>query len=523
MDADITDSPFQGNLYVAYMDDGGSDMDILFRRSTDQGMTWSSPFRINDDAVGNGADQFHPWLTVDQNGTITAVFYDRRNDPSNLLFDIYMTQSFDGGNTFTPNERISSVSSVPLSGKSQDPEIASRFTRSARSENNRENFLPRLQQGSFSPHPAGLIGEYIGIASYYGKLHPIWTDTRNGHQDVYTAVDTSQIRNVGVQSILSPADTVNCRMDTPLRATVCNSGNRTESFDVISQIDSSGVPIYGDTVKVLGLKADSCVTVSFDDWTVPDRDSICYTFTVYTRLPIDEIPGNDTLSKVFCATCVTLLDAGVLSIDFPDTVPCDTTLSIPVTVCNFGDSTETFLVESYFFCISYFDSLTVVVDSLSPDSCTIVNFLFDPGTAWPDSECCVFTVYTSLANDMNPLNDTLNKEVCFLCPVGVEENNSEFRFPKSEFQLLQNTPNPFGHLTAISYQLRVPSHTTLKIYDITGRLVKVLVDKHQKPGFYQLPVTSNQLQGSGIYFYKLNSRIGQAGEFTETRKMVLLR
>jgi hypothetical protein len=515
LDADITGGLFNGNLYVAYMWDSGTDMDILFRRSTDQGMTWSSSQRICDDAIGNGADQFHPWLTVDQNGTITVVFYDRRNDPSNLLFDIYMTQSFDGGNTFTPNERISNVSSVPLSGKSHDPE-------SAPSNSNRENLLPQLQQGFFSPHPAGLIGEYIGVASYYGELHPVWTDTRNGHQDVYTAVDTSQIRDVGVLSILSPADTVYCGMDTPLGATVCNSGNRTESFDVISQIDSSGVKIYGDTVKVLGLEADSCVTINFDDWTVPDRDNVCYTYTVYTWHPIDGISGNDTLSKVFCASCVEILDAGILSIDYPDTVPCDTTLIIPVTVCNFGDSTKTFPVEGYFLCNSYFDSLTIIVDSLSPDSCTIVNFQFDPGTAWPDSECCDFTVHTSLANDMNPVNDTLNKEVCFLCPVGVEENNSSFRIPTSEFKLLQNTPNPFSQLTAISYQLRAPSHTTLKIYDMTGKSVRSLVNENQEEGQYTVRWDGRNENGkkvsSGVYFYKL-----KAERFEETKKIILFR
>jgi hypothetical protein len=101
--------------------------------------------------------------------------------------------------------------------------------------------------------------------------------------------------------------------------------------------------------------------------------------------------------------------------------------------------------------------------------------------------------------------------------VGVEEKSViSDRYPV--FRLYQNRPNPFNKLTAISYQLRAPSHTTLKIYDITGRLVKSLVDKHQEPGVYQLPITSNQLPSSGVYFYRLN-----VDNVTLTRKLIYLR
>jgi hypothetical protein len=104
--------------------------------------------------------------------------------------------------------------------------------------------------------------------------------------------------------------------------------------------------------------------------------------------------------------------------------------------------------------------------------------------------------------------------------VGVEES-SEFGIRIGEFGLMQNKPNPFNKLTAISYQLQAPSHTTLQIYDITGRLVKTLVNESQEPGEYHIhwdSRTSVSVVRSGIYFYRLT-----CGDYTATRKLTILR
>lgn len=155
MDADITGGRYHGNLYVAYMDKTNYDRDIYFRKSTDQGETWSNAVRINDDEWDNGCDQFHPWLTVDENGVLTAMFYDRRNDEQhNLLYDIYYTQSFDGGDSWTDNVRVTTESSDPSAG------------------------------GTVL---AGLIGEYSGVSLKNGWANFVWTDFRNNEQDTYGA------------------------------------------------------------------------------------------------------------------------------------------------------------------------------------------------------------------------------------------------------------------------------------------------------------------------------------------------
>jgi hypothetical protein len=88
--------------------------------------------------------------------------------------------------------------------------------------------------------------------------------------------------------------------------------------------------------------------------------------------------------------------------------------------------------------------------------------------------------------------------------------------PKS-FNLYQSYPNPSNPSTIISYDLPQKEHVTLVIYDVLGRQVKNLVDNYQEPGKYKVTFNGSNLS-SGIYFYRL-----QAGTFTETKKLVLMK
>ncbi|HTY39325.1 MAG TPA: S41 family peptidase [Bacteroidota bacterium] len=85
------------------------------------------------------------------------------------------------------------------------------------------------------------------------------------------------------------------------------------------------------------------------------------------------------------------------------------------------------------------------------------------------------------------------------------------------YNLSQNYPNPFNPTTAISYQLTAKSFVTLKVYDILGRQISTLVNEVRAPGSHIVRFDASTLS-SGVYFYKL-----EAGDFTQTRKMVLIR
>ena len=93
------------------------------------------------------------------------------------------------------------------------------------------------------------------------------------------------------------------------------------------------------------------------------------------------------------------------------------------------------------------------------------------------------------------------------------------------FKLYENYPNPFNPSTKISYQLPVASHVTLKVYDVLGNEIASLVDEYKSEGKYEIEFNASNL-ASGIYFYQLKtdqSNVGQARNFTETKKMILMR
>ncbi len=87
----------------------------------------------------------------------------------------------------------------------------------------------------------------------------------------------------------------------------------------------------------------------------------------------------------------------------------------------------------------------------------------------------------------------------------------------SSFKLEQNYPNPFNPSTTISWQLPVDAFVSLKVYDILGNEVASLMNEEKPAGIYAVEFDASTLS-SGTYFYRL-----EAGNFVETRKMILLK
>ncbi len=87
----------------------------------------------------------------------------------------------------------------------------------------------------------------------------------------------------------------------------------------------------------------------------------------------------------------------------------------------------------------------------------------------------------------------------------------------TEFQLDQNYPNPFNPTTTIKYQVPFKSNVSIKIFDILGREVEVLVDEIKDAGFYNVLFDASKLT-SGVYFYSM-----QTENYSNIKKLVLLK
>ena len=88
---------------------------------------------------------------------------------------------------------------------------------------------------------------------------------------------------------------------------------------------------------------------------------------------------------------------------------------------------------------------------------------------------------------------------------------------ESGFALLQNRPNPFSHYTTIGFVLPEAGWIKLTVFDISGKVLHVVEGYYDK-GYNEVEIDERELRGSGIMYYQL-----EAGKYTATRKMILLR
>ena len=112
----------------------------------------------------------------------------------------------------------------------------------------------------------------------------------------------------------------------------------------------------------------------------------------------------------------------------------------------------------------------------------------------------------------DPYNKIILKQVSTIIGIRNGENILPVRY-----SLSQNYPNPFNSSTRVTYSIPNDGDVGLKIYDLLGREVRVLVNSRQNAGDYILMFNAGDM-ASGVYFYKLT-----AGEFSEIKRMVIIK
>ena len=136
--------------------------DVMFVRSTNGGVTFSAPRRINDDPVNHAKWHWFGTLSVASSGRIDVVWYDSRNFPNNVTSQLFYSFSIDGGNTWSPNVAVSNPFN-PFIG------------------------YPNQQK----------IGDYITVVSDDDSANVAYSATFNGEEDIYY---------VRIQPALPPTD-----------------------------------------------------------------------------------------------------------------------------------------------------------------------------------------------------------------------------------------------------------------------------------------------------------------------------
>jgi outer membrane protein assembly factor BamB len=211
-------------------------------------------------------------------------------------------------------------------------------------------------------------------------------------------------------------------------------------------------------------------------------------------------------------------DIGIDSIGVPPEMSSGTQYFPAATVQNYRAGQETFdvacLIDTSGVKV-YGDTVTVAsLEEIAPLGVTFAPWM----TLTATGVDYTVTVVAMHGGDANPYNDTLTAVT--RVPAGPTGSDPGM-IPPATF-LAQNFPNPFNPSTTIMYGLGEASHVTLQVFDVSGHLVRTLVDGERSGGDHSEVWDGKDRAGyavsSGVYFYRL-----RAGTFIETRKMILLR
>jgi hypothetical protein len=159
---DPTACAFGTTVVVAWADRREGASRIYYARSLNGGATWTtgpSGQPLLSGALPANVQHFHPQIVADSNGVLGCSFYEFGPKPSTPMIDVIMAQSFDGGSSFLP---------FTVTDQPWDPAVDAPW--------------------SHGNSAVTFIGDYMGLDASALGFYPLWTDTRTGIQELFTAI-----------------------------------------------------------------------------------------------------------------------------------------------------------------------------------------------------------------------------------------------------------------------------------------------------------------------------------------------
>ncbi len=190
----------RGNVYMlsSVNPPGADPLDVMFIRSTDGGVNWTAPIRVNDDPVAATSYQWFGTMSVAPNGRIDVVWNDTRNDPNTgdtvFISELFYSYSLDAGVTWSPNTPVSPAFNPHVGYPSQNK-----------------------------------LGDYYHTISDALGVNVAYAATFNGEQDVYFLRIVIDCNNNGIPD---PTDIADCTGDPTCGD--CNANGAPDECDIAS-------------------------------------------------------------------------------------------------------------------------------------------------------------------------------------------------------------------------------------------------------------------------------------------------
>ena len=174
---------YKDRIYATWNDDRTGRFQPIFAYSTDRGRSWSTPRSLSDSKLyvasdsSKGPHDTAPWIAVNKDGVVGAIWLDRRNYAENSGYDIRFSASMDGGETWLPSVK---VSDAPMRPRLIWEKAPYQFTFRA----NQDTISRRLGNPWWDFSGGDAIFMTVDAT---GNFHPVWVDARTGVRQIWTA------------------------------------------------------------------------------------------------------------------------------------------------------------------------------------------------------------------------------------------------------------------------------------------------------------------------------------------------